>query len=291
MNKIFWGTLIIIVAVCSFLALSCGKASLNTDTTAANNTFTSPPTTPDNSTNKTGVAEGKVWIGPLGAGFPEKPDEPYPTEIYEPRNIMVYDAIHNQLIRQVDITEKGYYSVELPAATYIFDINYIGSDWSNDVPKKLTVISGLHMMNDFGINTGELLKVDPRPNNYLFNSLNQSSQVLLKTIQVNTNVKSSQQYMPPWSIPTKINIGDRIVEVRGTILNNHPQNKEIAMYAQGFDKEGNQVSWTLDAAHIIGQIGLHLEKDEVGKFTLHLNYTDNLRVIRIFANNYAQDPP
>jgi hypothetical protein len=45
----------------------------------------------------TGVLEGKVWIGPLPGGPPEKLGLPYPAEIYQPRKIMVYDADHVKL--------------------------------------------------------------------------------------------------------------------------------------------------------------------------------------------------
>lgn len=63
------------------------------------------------------------------------------------------------------------------------------------------------------------------------------------------------------------------------------------MWAGGYDKTGKQVAWTLDAAHLPGHIGLHLENDEVGQFTLHLNMADNIKSIRIFANNYPITPP
>jgi hypothetical protein len=107
----------------------------------------------------TGVLEGKVWIGPLSGGPPEKLGLSYPAEIYQPRKIMVYDADHIKLVKQVDITEKGYYSVELPAGKYTVDINYVGTDWSNDVPRKLTLQPGIHINADITFNIGPDLYV------------------------------------------------------------------------------------------------------------------------------------
>jgi hypothetical protein len=116
-------------------------------------------TTTTNTTPGTGVLEGKVWIGPLPGGAPEKLGLPYPPEIYQPRKIMVYDADRINLVKRVDITEKGYYSVELPAGTYTIDINYVGIDWSNEVPRKFTLQSGIHINADIFINIGPDLYV------------------------------------------------------------------------------------------------------------------------------------
>ena len=63
------------------------------------------------------------------------------------------------------------------------------------------------------------------------------------------------------------------------------------MYAEGYDEAGKQIAWTLDADHIAGQIGLYLGYGETGEFTLHLNLSDGIRTIRIYANNYNVAPP
>jgi hypothetical protein len=131
--------------------------------------------------------------------------------------------------------------------------------------------------------------ITPSPDAFLVNSGNISSQVLLKNVQVYKGV-SDKKYsgLDP---KLAVNAGDPVLVVSGSIQNKHPENKEIAMYAEGYDAEGKQVAWTLDAAHIVGQIGIHLEKDKTGQFTLHLNIADNLKSIRIFANNYSITPP
>jgi len=141
-----------VIILSLLLALSIGLSGC-----AGGNKNVIETTSTTNPTIGMGGIDGKVWIGPLPGGAPEKLGLPYPPEIYQPRKIMVYDADHVKLIKQVDITEKGYYSVELPAGKYTVDINYVGTDWSNEAPRKLTVQPGIHINADIFINiTAEL---------------------------------------------------------------------------------------------------------------------------------------
>ncbi len=126
------------------------------------------------------------------------------------------------------------------------------------------------------------ITVTPAPGDFLTNSEEASSEVMLKNIRINKSV-SDKQYFSPWFPGNTVNAGEYILMVSGSIQNQHSDNKEIAMYAEGYDEKGQQVAWTLDAAHIAGQIGLHLENGETGEFTTHLNFSENIKSIRIFA--------
>lgn len=147
------------------------------------------------------------------------------------------------------------------------------------------------------MNAGTIeIAISTSPGNYLTNSQNVSSEVLLKDIKIETSV-SDRQYGYPYFYAGEsswyqhpVKIGELILTVSGNIQNNHAQNKEIAMYAEGYDATGKQVVWTLDSAHIAGQIRLHLENGEEGKFTLHLNYSEDIKALHIFANNYPMTP-
>lgn len=150
---------------------------------------------------------------------------------------------------------------------------------------------GIFLPEEFGQAIAvKLISIIPSPGAYLTNSENVSSEVLLKEVQVNKGV-SDKQYISPWYPAGTVNVGEPILIVSGSIQNKHKGNKEIAMYAEGYDVTGKQVAWTLDAAHIAGQIGLHLENEEIGQFTLHLNSAGNIKSIHIFANNYSVTPP
>ena len=91
------------------------------------------------------------------------------------------------------------------------------------------------------------LNVIPSPGGYLLNSQNQSSEIVLKYIHIDT-VFSDKQYVSPWYPLHTVNPREFVLEVSGSIQNNHAQYKEIAMYAEGCDEAGEQVAWTLDAA-------------------------------------------
>jgi hypothetical protein len=137
---------------------------------------------------------------------------------------------------------------------------------------------------------GDSISVLPSPLAYLTNSENVSSEVWLKDVRVSKGI-SEKQYTAPWYPAHTVNIGEPVLVVSGSIQNKHQENKEIAMYSEGYDEAGKQVAWTLDASHIVGQIGLHLENEETGQFVLHLNMAENITSIRIFANNYPITPP
>jgi hypothetical protein len=134
------------------------------------------------------------------------------------------------------------------------------------------------------------ISISPSLDSFITNSENQSSEVLLKEVQVSKGV-SDKMYINPYPQLQPFNVGESILVVSGNVQNKSNENTYIAMYAEGYDAAGKQVSWTLDAAHIVGQILLHLENEETGQFTLHLNIADNIKSIRIFANNYAIVPP
>jgi hypothetical protein len=128
------------------------------------------------------------------------------------------------------------------------------------------------------------------PGSYISDSQNQSSQVLLQSITIE-NGTSEKQYLPGLYVKTTVNAGEKVMVIKGSIKNTHPDNKEITMYAIGYDVTGKEVAGTIDAAHIAGQIGMHLENGETGDFTLHLSYAENIKVIRIFADTFLIPPP
>ena len=141
-----------------------------------------------------------------------------------------------------------------------------------------------------GSTTGAEIKVQPALGSYLHNAFNESSEVILKDVQIKTGICEKEYFSPLYPSHT-VKRGDPCMLVSGHIQNKHEENSEIAMYAEGYDEAGELVAWTLDAAHIPGQIGLHLKYEESGAFTLHLNLSENIKTIRIYANNYNLTPP
>lgn len=140
--------------------------------------------------------------------------------------------------------------------------------------------------------TGTKVMLTPLLGSYLMNSQNESSQVLLQTVKIEKSV-IGQPNVSSWPMTVTVNAkpGDPILIISGSVLNNHPSNKEITMYAEGYNTAGKKVALTLDEGSVSGIIGFHLETGESGTFTLHLNYSADIKSIHIFANNYDQVPP
>ena len=128
----------------------------------------------------------------------------------------------------------------------------------------------------------------PSPGNYLFDSQNEPSEVLLQTVQIEKSV--SNVGITSTGSAIAINEGGPIWVISGNIQNNHPTTQAIDMHADGYDAKGKQVAWTFDA-HILGQREIQLENGETSAYVLTLNYSGNIKSIRIFGNNYAVTPP
>ncbi|MDD5038733.1 MAG: hypothetical protein PHN78_05390 [Dehalococcoidales bacterium] len=132
--------------------------------------------------------------------------------------------------------------------------------------------------------------IHPSPGNYITGSDFNKSKVALKDVRTET-VTADADYFNPWHQEAAIKKGETCLIVTGHVQNMDEENLEIAMWAEGNDTYGNIVSWTLDAAHIAGQIGLHLEYMEVGEFAMHLNLPKDMITVRIYAASYPVTPP
>jgi len=200
-----------------------------------------------------------------------------------PLSSLSYDveALRQYIADTLNIPYEEVQMPELEMCEYELDQSFI--DW--------TVSLAAHQIpspsSDSSIES--TIKVEPSPGSYL-SSGDELSGVILKDVQIRVDA-CDKEYFSPWYPSHTVKKGDPCLVVSGHIQNMHQENSEIAMYAEGYDKSGEQVAWTLDAAHIAGQIGLHLEYEETGEFTLHLNLSESTSTIRIYANNYSVTPP
>jgi hypothetical protein len=128
------------------------------------------------------------------------------------------------------------------------------------------------------------------PGSILKNNQNLPSEVLLQTVEINKGVSDKHYSGSQW-VNTVINPGDPVFLVAGVVQNLHPVNKYIAIWALGYDGQGNQMAGSVDCSYICGQILLQGGTGETGEFTLHLNYVENMKTVRIFAITYAAPPP
>jgi len=110
-------------------------------------------------TAEKGLLQGKVLIGPITPVEQPNQETTLRCDVYDARKIMIYDQSGKRLIQQVDIDcdeeeQTARYRVELEPGTYTVDINRIGVDYSNDVPKQVEIKSGTTFRLDIEIDTG-----------------------------------------------------------------------------------------------------------------------------------------
>jgi hypothetical protein len=131
---------------------------------------------------------------------------------------------------------------------------------------------------------GEAVKIEPSPGNMFYKPEGESSYVFLKDVSIATGIAEKDYYVPKVELPNTFRKGETIIVVKGIVQNKHPEYHEIAMGAQGFDSNGKQVCWTLDPFGPGGLIELFLEQEQEGEFTLHLNFSEYIDSVRIYAS-------
>jgi len=107
-----------------------------------------------NMVSRTGILEGRINIGPLQPVQRPGVTPPTPSEVYEARKILVYDAEGKNLLDTASIDNTGNYHVELEAGTYTVDINHNGLDRSSEVPQQIEIKAGQAIELNISIDTG-----------------------------------------------------------------------------------------------------------------------------------------
>ena len=101
-----------------------------------------------------GFLEGRVVIGPL---CPVEPCDLSPEQIakiYEERKIIVYTSEKLSIVTIISLDQTGEYRAALNPGKYIVDINRMGMDSSDDVPKEIAIEPGMVVRLDIQIDTG-----------------------------------------------------------------------------------------------------------------------------------------
>jgi hypothetical protein len=132
------------------------------------------------------------------------------------------------------------------------------------------------------------VSVEPKPGHIISNNEKETG-VILGNVRIESGVCDRDYYSS--KLDSLFQKGSSCLIVSGNITNLDMERFEIALWASGYDEAEELVSYTLDAAHIPGQIGLHLETNETGRFVLHMNPDEDLKLIRIYGAAYRVTPP
>ena len=103
---------------------------------------------------QTGTLQGRVTIGPISPVQREGVKEMIPPEVYAARKVVVYDRNGRRIIEEVDLEDDGHYRVDLKPGIYVVDINRLGIDFSDEVPRKVEIRAGGTVLLDIDIDTG-----------------------------------------------------------------------------------------------------------------------------------------
>ena len=128
---------------------------------------------------------------------------------------------------------------------------------------------------------GNTVKIEPGPGNLFFNSQGESNYVLLKEVSISMGIAEQDYFVQKVDLPNIFKKGEPIILIKGIVQNKHPEYHEIAMGAQGFDKNGKQVCWTLDPFGPGGIVELSVEPEQEGEFIIHLNFSEYVDFIHI----------
>jgi len=102
-----------------------------------------------------GILEGQVNIGPLQPAMQIGEEAPTPApEVYSAREIVVYKKNGVTEFTRLEIGPTGWYQGELPVGTYVIDINRIGIDSADNLPRKIEIRAEVTTRLDIEIDTG-----------------------------------------------------------------------------------------------------------------------------------------
>jgi hypothetical protein len=102
-----------------------------------------------------GTLEGQVTVGPLMPVVRQGVPEPTPApEVYAARQIVIFDEGGEEERTRVSIDANGHYQTELPAGTYVVDINHVGIDSAAGLPATVNIQSGQVTVLNIDVDTG-----------------------------------------------------------------------------------------------------------------------------------------
>ncbi len=132
------------------------------------------------------------------------------------------------------------------------------------------------------------ITVLPGTGQYLFHDSQTSASVTLKSVKVEMAV-TDRDYMDLRS--GIVRKGQPCLAVSGVVEGQLETSKYIILHAVGHDREGNEVSHTLDAGPITGVISLYLTPGAPTQFRLHLTAASNVVTIELKPSSQLYDFP
>ncbi len=115
-----------------------------------------------------------------------------------------------------------------------------------------------------------------------------AKEVSFENVKVQTGTLEKGPVMNPWG-GSKYYAGDPCLLVIGDIKNDTSDKLTIIGSALGYDPAGEEVSWTLSSARIMGQFEYSVPAHSGRSFEVLLTYAENVRLIEIHAASYDSE--
>jgi len=128
--------------------------------------------------------------------------------------------------------------------------------------------------------------LEPTPGSYLERGNGEQSPV--KLIDANVSVGICQRPYGIMDSRDMLHIGDPCLLVAGRVENHHEEESEVILHAYGYDEDGDIVARILDSYCLPGALGLDVDPGEKGDFLLHMNPSERLRTIRLYASIFEE---
>jgi len=175
---------------------------------------------------------------------------------------------------------------DIQPAEYTFEISVeINGTDCGAVPCTIEV-TGSTSPNNHGM-TG--ITVQPEPGQYLVYDNQESAGVILKAVTIKSDV-CDRDYMDLRGHAT-VRKGEPCLLVTGQVESQLDQDKYMTLSARGYDVNGEEVTYVLDAGPIWGVISIFVPAKGINEFVLHLKTTPDIVKIEFMPSPELYDIP
>ena len=127
------------------------------------------------------------------------------------------------------------------------------------------------------------IPIEPQAGEYI------AGGIVLENASVREGVMQSRGYNG-WA-KVGLNVGDPCLVVTGAFSNTAHQPLQVTFSAKGYDKDGNEVAWTMDSGPLSGILAFIIPAESWRNFTLHLNTSPQISRITIKVTSYTNLTP
>jgi len=126
-----------------------------------------------------------------------------------------------------------------------------------------------------------VIAVEPEADNYLSTTHDEVTAILLEEADVSFGVCDEDV--------GDLKTGDPCIVVSGRITSHDTESWVIALRAVGYDQNGLKMAHTQESFMIPGRAGVEARYGETAAFVIHLNTSDEVETIRLYAQSHSYE--